>query len=343
MIMKKYLNKSLFYQGDAKIILPLALAYVGVFLITKIIIDDYFNWRLKGNLYNGYNNNLIYSFECVVILILYLIISYIIIVGMFKRKKWSTLLSGPFSRLDIRKRELILIIICAILYLIGYLIIIGQGAIKNAEIIRYIGDFKENIFMDVIRIISISTITIGGLALLDSIFANTYYLIGSGIFIFIYFIALILNLESGLYSYINYENKGIRYVYNRIIEYLNGVHIGSSISKLEIITISAFFVITGVILIFIAKRLTNNMLVEHMNEGIILNFPKKIAEFMLQTFIGIITAPYLSNLINDFYFRNSLFEKRLFLLRLIIIIIISFISHILFKRFKSSKKEKYYL
>lgn len=341
--MKKYLNKSLFYQGDAKIILPLAIAYVGTFLITKIIIDEYFNWRLRENLYNGYNHNLIYSFECVVILILYLIICYIIIVGMFKRKKWSTLLSGPFSRLDIRKRELILIIICAILYLIAYLIIIGQGVIKNAEIIRYIGSFNESISIDVIRIISISTITIGGLALLDSIFANTYYLIGSGIFIFIYFIALLINLQSGLYSYINYENKGIRYVYNGIMEYLNGVPIGNSMSKLQIITISAFFIITGVILIFIAKRLTDNMLVEHMNEGIILNFPKKIAEFMLKTFIGIIIAPYLSNLINDFYFQNSLFEKRLFLLRIIIIIITSFITHILLKKFKRSKKEKYYL
>ncbi|GAA0818551.1 hypothetical protein [Clostridium tertium] len=340
--MKKYLNKSLFYQGDAKIILPLSIAYIGVILFSKISLSNYFDWQIKQRLYGYYQDSFILSFDSIVILLLYLIIVYIISVGIFKRKKWSTLLAGPFSRMDIRTREFIIVVMSAIFYLLCYLVIVGQETVQNIEIIIYIGNFKEIVIIDVIRIISISTITIGGLALLDSIFSNMYYLFGSLIFIIIYMISLLINFEVSRYIYLYNGDRGLRYLYNGIMEYLGGYSIGNEISNLQIACISVFFIITGIVLIVIAKKLTNKMLVEYMNEGIIFEFPRRIAKFMLITFPGIILAPILSSLIDEFYFNYTLSDSYLIFIRLVIVIIITFFSNLALKKFQNLKKDKYY-
>lgn len=340
--MKKYLNKSLFYQGDAKIILPLSIAYIGVILFSKISLSNYFDWQIKQRLYGYYQDSFVLSFDSIVILLLYLIIVYIISVGIFKRKKWSTLLAGPFSRMDIRTREFIIVVMSAIFYLLCYLIIVGQETVQNIEIISYIGNFKEIVIIDVIRIISISTITIGGLALLDSIFSNMYYLFGSLIFIIIYMISLLINFEVSRYIYLYNGDRGLRYLYNGIMEYLGGYSIGNEISNLQIACISVFFIITGIVLIVIAKKLTNKMLVEYMNEGIIFEFPRRIAKFMLITFPGIILAPILSSLIDEFYFNYTLSDSYLIFIRLVIVIIITFFSNLALKKFQNLKKDKYY-
>ncbi|WP_278599626.1 hypothetical protein [Clostridium tertium] len=340
--MKKYLNKSLFYQGDAKIILPLSIAYIGVILFSKISLSNYFDWQIKQRLYGYYQDSFVLSFDSIVILLLYLIIVYIISVGIFKRKKWSTLLAGPFSRMDIRTREFIIVVMSAIFYLLCYLVIVGQEIVQNIEIISYIGNFKEIVIIDVIRIISISTITIGGLALLDSIFSNMYYLFGSLIFIIIYMISLLINFEVSRYIYLYNGDRGLRYLYNGIMEYLGGYSIGNEISNLQIACISVFFIITGIVLIFIAKKLTNKMLVEYMNEGIIFEFPRRIAKFMLITFPGIILAPILSSLIDEFYFNYTLSDLYLIFIRLVIVIIITFFSNLALKKFQNLKKDKYY-
>ncbi|MBS6501071.1 MAG: hypothetical protein KH415_05460 [Clostridium sp.] len=340
--MKKYLNKSLFYQGDAKIILPLSIAYIGVILFSKISLSNYFDWQIKQRLYSYYQDSFVLSFDSIVILLLYLIIVYIISVGIFKRKKWSTLLAGPFSRMDIRTREFIIVVMSAIFYLLCYLVIVGQEIVQNIEIISYIGNFKEIVIIDVIRIISISTITIGGLALLDSIFSNMYYLFGSLIFIIIYMISLLINFEVSRYIYLYNGDRGLRYLYNGIMEYLGGYSIGNEISNLQIACISVFFIITGIVLIVIAKKLTNKMLVEYMNEGIIFEFPRRIAKFMLITFPGIILAPILSSLIDEFYFNYTLSDLYLIFIRLVIVIIITFFSNLALKKFQNLKKDKYY-
>lgn len=340
--MKKYLNRSLFYQGDAKIILPLTIAYIGVILFSKISLSNYFDWQIKQRLYGYYQDSFVLSFDSIVILLLYLIIVYIISVGIFKRKKWSTLLAGPFSRMDIRTREFIIVVMSAIFYLLCYLVIVGQETVQNIEIISYIGNFKEIVIIDVIRIISISTITIGGLALLDSIFSNMYYLFGSLIFIIIYMISLLINFEVSRYIYLYNGDRGLRYLYNGIMEYLGGYSIGNEISNLQIECISVFFIITGIVLIVIAKKLTNKMLVEYMNEGIIFEFPRRIAKFMLITFPGIILAPILSSLIDEFYFNYTLSDSYLIFIRLVIVIIITFFSNLALKKFQNLKKDKYY-
>lgn len=339
--MKKYLNNNLFYQGDANIFLPLCIVYVANFLFTLMATDGYFSWQINNYLYNQGKITYIFSYEVVMLLIAYIFVIYAITVGIFKRKKWSTFLSGTFSRIDIRARELIIIIFSVIIYVLTFLTVILKNYIQYYDILVYINDFDKVVILDIIRIISISTLTIGILAILDSIFANLYYLAGLGIFSLIYLLFLMANF-SPILSYCSYTYEqvyGLRYVYNVLMEYIDHPGGEINISILQITCITIVFIAIGVILIFISKILTNKMLVENMNEGIIFDFPKKVVRFMLVTFVGIVSAPYISELINDIYFRNAL---GVYKLEAVIIVIVSTITYFVYKSFKKTKKDVYY-
>ncbi len=340
--MKKYLNNNLFYQGDANIFLPLCMVYISTFILLLLLSNEYFSLQISRHLYNQINSKFIFSEGGVLLLIVYIGIVYMITVGIFKRKKWSTFLAGPFSRLDIRKRELSIMVTSILIFIGMYLSIIIKNYIQYQYILIYIDDFYKIVVLDVIRIISLSTIIIGVVAVLDSIFSNLYYLIVAGVVSLIYLIFLLVNFDS-LLSYYSYgEWRGLRYVYNGLFEYIGGISIGNTVTSLQVICTSMIFIIIGIILIFISKILTNKMLVENMNEGIILSFPKKIANFILLTLGGVLSAPYISAIVDEIYFKNTLGVYELALLKVIIIISLSIATYYILRNFKKVKKDVYY-
>lgn len=344
--MKRYLNKSLFYQGDSKIIMPLLLLYLFSIIINNIAIKSYFEDDLLRRLYsiNYGSAYLINTFVGILFLIFYLCIAYIISVGFFKRKKWTTLLSGPFSRMDIRKREFYLVLISASVYLISFIGIVIQKSYMYYEVIRYVDSFMIIILLDILRIISISIAVIGGLALLDSFFSNLYYMIASIIFIFIYMMGVLINYGNYITYYIESpynQISGARVIINYLEGYYNNFenYIGTTIG------VSIFFIVAGLICLFIGKKLTNKMLVENMNEGVIFNFPKKILEFMIVTFPGIILSQFIVELINERYFYYNLGENTRWKLLIIVtgvLTVISYMSLKVIKRKFKNKKDKYY-
>lgn len=344
--MKGYLNKSLFYQGDSKIILPLLLLYLSSILINNSIISAYFENTIIRHLYNSYYNNgyLINTFVGIAFLILYLCIAYIISVGIFKRKKWTSLLSGPFSRIDIRKREFYIILISAFVYLFTFILLLIQKTYIYYEIVKYVDSFMIKALLDILKIISISTIVIGALALLDSFFSNLYYLVASIVFILVYLLGVFINYDSIIVYYVNSPYNiisGPRSVFYYLEGYYNvdENYLGLTVG------ISILFIIIGLICLLIGKKLTNKMLVENMNEGVIFNFPKKILEFMIVTFPGIILAPSIIEFINERYYNYNLEEinKIIFTIATIIMLtLISWIVLINIKRNFKSKKDRYY-
>ena len=119
--MKKYFNKAIFYQGDGSILIPLLVTYVSAFIINLLATSNYFSWYIRTSLYNQGNKENILTFSHIFLFGLYMVVVYVITVGIYKRKKWSTLLAGPFSRMDIRKREFLIISISSIVYIIAFL------------------------------------------------------------------------------------------------------------------------------------------------------------------------------------------------------------------------------
>lgn len=341
--MKRYLNKSLFYQGDSKIYLPLILVYLINYLVVSASIENYFDLELIEKLYyipeHYYSDfNLIYRIDDWIIMIIYYTVCYLIIVGFFKRKKWSTLLAGPFSRLDIRKRELILMVISFLVYLLTFVIIIAQNIYLNFELINYVNDFYKIILFDILRIMSISLIGISIVSILDSFFSNAYYFIASMILLILYVILLVSNFHNIIYNFI-YSNKYFLKIIDLIRGYLVGGFLEIKNGYSVIFYTSLVLIFLSIAFIHVAKNLTKNMLVENMNEGIIFELPKKIMKFIISTFLGIVFSPIITNYLNEMYFNYSLMAKDLIMLNIIVIIIISLISFYIIRRIENNKKD----
>lgn len=341
--MKKYFNKTTFYQGDGSIIIPLLIVYVAAFIVNILSVSNYFDWTIKTFLYGEGFNEGIFSFAHILFFGLYLVIVYIMTVGVFKRKKWSTLLSGPFSRMDIRKREFFIVSLSAIVYIVAFLFSILRGWCKEKEILSYMGNFHEIVLIDTLRLISVGIIIIGVLALLDSIIANIYFLFGSAIFLFIYLILLYSNFGQALSYYNDNYVYGLRYVINGVMEYAQIGYYGNPMSNFQIIIISIIIITIGSILVFIAKKLTNKMLLENMNEGIIFDFPKKIARFLIITFPGMIVSLFISEILESMYFRYNIGIYKLSLIRLVIVIVVSIACSFILKKITIKPKEIYRL
>lgn len=341
--MKKYFNKAIFYQGDGSILIPLLVTYVSAFIINLLATSNYFSWYIRTSLYNQGNKENILTFSHIFLFGLYMIVVYVITVGIYKRKKWSTLLAGPFSRMDIRKREFLIISISSVVYIIAFLYSILRGWASERETLSYIGGFYELVFLDTLKLICIAVLIMGVLALLDSMFSNIYYLFGTIVFSFMYLVFLYSNFGQALSYYKNSYIYGLDYIINGIMEYIGYVNVGNHITDFQVIIISIILLVVGITLIFISKKLTNKMLLEDMNEGIIFNLPKKIARFMIITFPGMILALLVSEMIDSMYFMYSLGIYKLSIIRLGIIIVVSIICHFILKKITIKPKEIYRL
>lgn len=341
--MKKYFNKAIFYQGDGSILIPLLVTYVSAFIINLLSTSSYFSWSIRVCLYNQGDKENILTIPHIFLFGLYMVVVYVITVGVFKRKKWSTLLAGPFSRLDIRKREFLIISMSSLVYIIAFLYAILRGWSSEREILSYIGGFYELVLLDTLKLTCIAVLIIGVLAILDSIFSNIYYLFGTIVFSFIYLAFLYTNFGQALSYYQDSYIYGLDYIINGTMEYIGYRNVGNPMTNFQVIIISMILLVVGIVLIFISKKLTNKMLLEDMNEGIIFNLPKKIARFMIITFPGMILALLVSEMINSMYFMYSLGIYKLSIIRLGIIIVVSIICDFILKKINIKPKEVYRL
>ncbi|CDG01818.1 Hypothetical Uncharacterized protein [Clostridium chauvoei JF4335] len=266
------------------------------------------------------------------LLVLYLSIIYMISVGIFKRKKWSTLLSGPFSKKDIRRRELILVIMSTMVFFIIYYILIISGYIRNSELISYLNVFNNVIILDFIRMFSISILVIGGLFFLDSLFSNLYMLIFSVVFIGIYSITLILNIEF-LFNYYIRFNSIVKPITNFIFNYN---YYNTKI--IEFFTVAIMIILIGIILGLISSLLTNKIKVENMTNGIMFKIPKKVGLFMIYTFNGLLLSPFIVETINVNLFYSSMDRNVILIIGIICIIVLSVISYFIVRKIKGKRK-----
>lgn len=334
--MKKYFKENIFYQGDSKIILPLILIYIIGFIVNYIKINEYFKYEVINRLYKDFPiYNIVSGFD-IFFLTLYLGIIYIITSGLFKRKKWTTFLAMPYSKLDIRKREFFILFISFLVYVGIFLLIMLKGCIQYYEVVLYLDKFYRIIIIETIRLVSVGFLILSIICIVDTIFSNIYYIIGGILASSIYFIFFIANFEYILREEIIYKFNFIDLL-NIIYDYtLGGLR---EFRLYQVSIIAVIMIIISIIFIYISKKLTDKMMVENMNEGIIFNFPKKIAKFIILTLPGLIVALFLSEFIYEYNDYNYNYYK-LSILRLIIIIIIAFIVWFIIEKTKKERKKK---
>lgn len=334
--MKKYFKENIFYQGDGKVILPLFLVYIIAFIVNYLKVNEYFRYTIVNRLYRDYIVLNIVDGLDVFCLALYLGVIYIITSGLFKRKKWTTFLSMPYSKLDIRKREFFILFISFIIYISIFLLMVLKGCIQYYEILSYLDKFYRIIIIETLRLVSVGLLILAIICIVDTIFSNIYYIVGGVLISLIYFIFFISNFEYILREQIVYKLNFIDLL-NIIYDYILGSM--REFRLYEVLIIATVFLFISIVLIYISKRLTNKMMVENMNEGILFSFPKKISNFVLLTLPGLIIALFSSEFIYEYNDYNYNYYM-LCMIRLIIVVVISFVVKYIIKNIKKESENK---
>lgn len=346
--MRKYLNENVFFQGDSKIVTILIALFILLWSLLEFTIHNtfytYYEYIIYDNSGNGYTNSPLG--RCVIIILLvFLIISFTLICGMFKRKKWSTLLSCTFTRIDIRKRELTLMGGCIIGFILIFLLVCIRYSIKNDILVSYIDGFWALIGMDVIRIIIVSAAITAVLFFIDSLTSNMYVTLGLLFSIGLYFLAITITLaNSFLWTY-----NSIRLsVINFITDVLQSILVGekSYVYSYKFLIGLIILVLLTIICGVITKKLTKKIRIEHMGDALIFINIRNMIPFFLSTLIGMGAGTTIFQIL----LWNSRFELALNsitypIVSFGIIIIISVISNIIIKcsikAFKNKIPKKY--
>ncbi|MBU3106661.1 hypothetical protein [Clostridium gasigenes] len=339
--MKKYLNKNIFFQGDAKIfsVLMSLLLLVGVFLDITMNNFNYNDYRFMLYSYSDQVKNPL-GIVGMFILVAFLVICFVLICGMFKRKKWATLLSGPFSRIDIRKRELTLMIGCIIGFILLFLLVCERNYIANDVLNSYIKGFWILVVIDIIRIVVVSAAVTSILFFVDSLTSNMYVTLGSMFAIGAYCIVVIITIGSSfLWAYNSIVRKIWKYITIMIESILFGTEI--NIHKYIFFTGLVILIIITIVCTIITKKLTKKIKVENMGDALIFRSIRKIAPILLSTLIGMIVGTII--------FKGLLVDNRLEvvlntvtypLMSIGIITIISIIIYIIIKSISTVLKNK---
>ncbi|MBU3103028.1 hypothetical protein [Clostridium gasigenes] len=339
--MKKYLNKNIFFQGDAKIfsVLMSLLLLVGVFLDITMNNSNYNDYRFMLYNYSDQVENPL-GIVGMFILVVFLVICFVLICGMFKRKKWATLLSGPFSKIDIRKRELTLMIGCIMGFVLLFLLVCERNYIANDVLNSYIKGFWILVVIDIIRIVVVSAALTSILFFIDSLTSNMYVTLGSMFAIGAYCIVVIITIGSSfLWAY----NSIVRKVWEYITIMIDSILFGAKINihKYIFFTGLILLIIITIVCTIITKKLTKKIKVENMGDALIFRSIRKIAPILLSTLIGMIVGTII--------FKGLLVDNRLEvvlntvtypLMSIGIITIISILIYIIIKSISTVLKNK---
>lgn len=339
--MKKYFNKNIFFQGDAKIfsVLMSLLLLVGVFLDITMNNSNYNDYRFMLYNYSDQVKNPL-GIVGMFILVVFLVICFVLICGMFKGKKWATLLSGPFSRIDIRKRELTLMIGCIIGFILLFLLVCERNYIANDVLNSYIKGFWILVVIDIIRIVVVSAALTSILFFIDSLTSNMYVTLGSMFAICAYCIVVIITIGSSfLWAY----NSIVRKVWGYITIMIDSILFGSEINihKYIFFTGLIILIIITIVCTIITKKLTEKIKVENMGDALIFRSIRKIAPILLSTLIGMIVGTIIfTGLLVDNRLEVVLNTVTYPLMSIGIITIISIIIYIIIKYISTVLKNK---
>ena len=330
--MKKYLNNNIFFQGDARIFSLLIGLFVGTYTVLEITLESSLYNNYDFMLYTNYGKENMESplgFLGVFILLIFLVISFVLICGMFKRKKWATLLSGPFSRMDIRRRELVLMIGCVIGFILMFLLVWIRYSVSNDILVSYINGFWGLIVIDIVRIIFISLATISILFLIDSLTSNMYITLVSLFAIGSYSLAGLLTIKiSFLWPYNGGINETAKFIDEILYEILLGEELHIYTYKF-LISLLILILIT-IICTIITKKLTLKIKIENMGDAFIFSIIRKIVPILLSTLIGMVVGMIIFNwVLFSGEFEIALNEITHPLMSFGIIIIISIIAYII--------------
>lgn len=266
--MKKYINKALLYQSyysgrwgllGGSIILSI-IVYSSLnsnFELVKYRISN-----LDANIMDVWDLYL-NLFVCILIFAI-----YILITGLNKRNNLTFVTSGPFTREEVKRNEMIFLFGSLFLFAIVCLYVSICSFISNSEILPFIYGAWRELALSFIRLIIIGSGFILYLTLFDMLFSNTIVTILSLVAFPILIIYNLLGIRNICYALFQ-KDIFPYYIVSSIVHFMqpalnfftkryNAINFDIKRVMLPVILIIMFMILTYLFIKFINKKITIN-------------------------------------------------------------------------------------
>lgn len=288
--MKKYLNKSIFYQGDLNLF-PLFIIASVIWAISANVMISSWGMNMSGILYNSkyYGWSTMFTPEYMVIFAILLTVCFLITVGN-KRKKWKQLMIDNFTRKDIRNREMILIYGLLLTFIVITFASIIIYYIQNRVWLQLTDLYFQDFILDIIKMGVLGFLGVTILFLIDSFVINNIACAGFIVFLCGYiFVMTIYHLNMYHYYFNGYNYSVIDQVINVLGGYKHATHFLLIYSIVNIVAL-----ILGIGAFILTRKLITKIKIENMNGFFVVQFNKKIVVFMLATIFAVMSVYMIS-------------------------------------------------
>lgn len=198
--MKKFVNKALMYQSFQK------AKWMMTFSLLVFFIICYFNNKSRFRIINSSIANLstneFSSFDpsIIILICLILFLIYTMITGTRKKEYRDFLGSGPYTKEDIKKNEILFLSLSLFIIVLFFVYINVCFYFKEEYLISITSKYFFIMFKDIVRILVIGFAFIAYLLFMELLFSNTTF------FIFMLLITPIVGLFNFLFIYSNMIN-----------------------------------------------------------------------------------------------------------------------------------------
>ena len=198
--MKKFVNKALMYQSFQK------AKWMMTFSLLVFFIVCYFNNKSRFRIINSSIANLstneFSSFDpsIIILICLILFLIYTMITGTRKKEYRDFLGSGPYTKEDIKKNEILFLSLSLFIIILFFVYINVCFYFKEEYLISITSKYFLIMFKDIVRILVIGFAFIAYLLFMELLFSNTTF------FIFMLLITPIVGLFNFLFIYSNMIN-----------------------------------------------------------------------------------------------------------------------------------------
>ena len=286
--MKKYLNKSIFYQGDINLFIMFAGICTIWTFFSMMMHNEWGRFAQKSILYGYDYIETAFSLPYMIIFALLLTIAFLITVGN-KRKKWRQQLADKFSRKDIRNREMILIYGLLLVFIFISIITAIIFLIQNYSWLKYTNIFTLIFISDLVKMLVLGFLGISILFLVDSFVINNMACVGLIVFLGTYFFSMSLYLLYIISQYI--------YVYRTaLIDQVIRIVIGDMTERnyfSRFYIIMFVFLIIGIGIFILTRKLIDKIRLENMNGFFVIQFNKSVVIFMFSTFMALLSTMFI--------------------------------------------------
>ncbi|PRR81084.1 hypothetical protein [Clostridium vincentii] len=289
--MKRLYNKALMYQFFylGKWALFVSMIFYGIFTY-GFVNSNLANLSLNISVLEGDTLDNLNPYH-IIFLCLIIFLLYVVVTGFNKRNNMTFLTSGPYTKEEIKKNEILFLIISLLLLIFTFIYINICLYVRDNTLLLLASNEYTALFSNIMRLVIVGTAFIAYLTFMDMLFSNTIIsilaMIGTPVILAVNLLLLndIANRLNSFHLYNFNLVRDISHIMSSMINFIFGSKIiYESIDYIAIIILLMIIVVTFII----TWRINKSLCLNKINNFFVFPIVEKIVFFIISFTISLV-------------------------------------------------------